>query len=147
MIDDALSKGDIPVETIPAAMADMLGFLTALANHPGLILTPSKPVDGMWHRFMTRPGDYWQACEKAGAFIDHVPNEPDGSRPPGALDVIQTFQFLETNGYDPDPAVWPASEAGGDCGGQRCYGGDCTGGGPPRFRALPVIRGFVQIGE
>jgi len=145
MVDDALREGDIPPELIPAALTGMQAFLSGLADNPDIILTPSRPVDGMWHRFMTRPGDFWRACDEAGAFIDHIPNGPNGSRPPGALDAAQTYRFLENSGYNPDPLAWPAGEEGGDCGGQKCYGGDCTSGGPPGFRALQIISGFVEL--
>lgn len=142
IIAHAVKEGAVSPESAPMYFQNMQIFLRAVAEHhgEGIILTPSKGVDEMWHRFMERPIAYFGACAEARCFIDHIPNTSDDAIPEGALSLSETFDFLQAYGYDPDPEAWPL-DAAGECGGRPCVNGDCTTGGPPRewLAALEVF--------
>jgi hypothetical protein len=146
IIRRVVGEGSVPPELGSSAFRNMQLFLRAIAANRGLVLRPSAPVDAMWHEFMQRPGTYLRSCNEAGGLIDHVPDEPAGSMPEGALNVAESFQFLASNGYEPDPSVWPV-DSRGDCGGVGCTNGDCTSGGPPRMTQALRLSGVVGLTE
>ncbi len=79
----------------------------------------SKPVDELWHTFITYTKEYKQFCkEVAGRFIHHVPNENDlqsnDSQPSDYTTFARYYQM--TFNEAPSKHVWNNQK-------------DCTGGG------------------
>lgn len=136
----------VPEALASVAFGDMQGFLRASAKYPDMVLSPSIPVDRMWHRYMALPGHYWRACEEAGRFIDHQPTDltlddtQHESEAPvrTVLDPAETFSFLTQEGYEPHAEVWPM-DAAAECGGRPCTNGDCTTGGPPKIPLAGIV--------
>jgi hypothetical protein len=118
-----------------------VAFLVLVASSgEGAAYSPSPLVDVGWHAFILHTREYNEFCERvAGRFIHHVPMEPNepNSATHGSADAREA---LTRAGIEIDEQLW-AFKA--DCGGQKCYGGDCTSGGPPgkaaQVRPSPVV--------
>ena len=146
IITCVVEEDRVPLELALTHFQNMQIFLRAIdANRfRGIILTPCKGVDKMWHELMKRPRAYFAACDAAGGLIDHVPITPNGAGAEEALNLPETFQFLVDEGYNPNPAAWPLDSAG-DCAGTSCTNGDCTAGGPPKTTAQVLRLSGVEL--
>jgi hypothetical protein len=106
-----------------------VAFLVLVASSgEGAAYSPSPLVDVGWHAFILHAREYNEFCERvAGRFIHHVPMEPNepSSETQGSADIREALTWTS---IEIDEQLW-ADKA--DCGGQKCYGGDTTSGGPP----------------
>lgn len=124
-IELRLVEGGMDSLESKVALDNSLIFLRAIAENPGIQLTPSEKVDEAWHSLILFTKDYAAYCEKvAGRFIHHNPHKKTSPAERSDLGKNQTFNFLVDYGYEPDDFVW--SDGGASCG--RCDGG-CDGGG------------------
>lgn len=108
------------------ALDNSLIFLTALAENPGIRLSPSESVDLAWHHLILFTADYAEYCEDiAGRFLHHRPTRKGERRDELALSASATFDFLVDKGFEPDASVWVTKST--DCDGSCDGGGSCSG--------------------
>lgn len=112
-------------------MNEVVGFLSLVASSTdGEAYSPSRIVDMGWHAFILYTREYGAFCEKvAGRFIHHVPTDV-GDSISELKGAGHTLDALRKAGFDVDEQLWLEQ---GDCQGHKCFGGDCTSGGPPRI--------------
>ncbi|SDY81814.1 hypothetical protein SAMN05661080_04705 [Modestobacter sp. DSM 44400] len=108
---------------------ELVKYLT-IATDCDQPVVPSRAVDVAWHTFILFTRDYAAFCtETFGRFVHHQPTEP-GAGDPDAYP--RTHALLADRFGPPDPRLWPAAGAGGDCQTEgNCKAdcsGDCTGG-------------------
>lgn len=93
-------------------------FLILCAANPGESYTPSEKIDDLWHQFILDTRSYFDFCNKAGAFVHHVP-----SKEPEREAYIRTIRDLELIFGELNPKYWLAvGDNDGHC-------GHCTGCG------------------
>lgn len=113
-------------EAAEGILNEALNFLRLVAASSGRTYTPSAQVDLGWHAFILHTRDYAAFCQSlAGRFIHHVPT-PHGMIENGDdASVCRTVEALRSSGFDVDTSLWLEAA---ECGGQRCYNGDCSSG-------------------
>lgn len=95
------------------AVNELARFL-ALKAELGGPLTPSEPVDAVWHALLLRTRDYEQLCaDRLGCFVHHTPlDDPDPDTVAQAY--ARTRLLMERRYGELDEPLWPAN-AGCDC--------------------------------
>lgn len=104
------SIGDVDQQTAVDLAGRILnqtvGFLTLIANNPGVGFSPSPLVDIGWHTFILDTRDYAQFCQQiAGRFIHHSPFDEAGADY-GTGHAARTVQVLRSSGWPVDDLLW-----------------------------------------
>lgn len=114
----------------------MLVWMRAVADNPGVRLAMDETVDPAWHAFILHSQQYSAFCERMfGFYLHHVPPAPGVSH--SAEEVDRTLRALRGTGYHVDEEFWvgakPCCPPNPCVAGARpkCEGQEGGGGAPP----------------
>lgn len=83
----------------------MLVWLKAAADNPGVRLAMDETVDPAWHAFLLHSQQYAEFCDRTfGHYLHHVPPAPGTSHTTAEVD--RTLPALRATGYYVDEEFW-----------------------------------------
>jgi hypothetical protein len=98
-------------------MEQALIFLKAIADNPGLAMSPTIAVDPGWHTFLLHAEEYADFCARiAGRFIHHRPICNDDIVSGTALS--RSLTAMEATGYALDTELWTVAA---NCNTTKCH--------------------------
>lgn len=86
-------------------VTQMLVWMRAVADNPGVRLAMDETVDPAWHAFMLHSQDYAAFCDRLfGRYLHHVPPVDGTSHSDAEID--RTVPALRATGYEVDAEFW-----------------------------------------
>lgn len=83
----------------------MLVWMRAVADNPGLRLAMDETVDPAWHAFILHSQEYAAFCDRMfGEYLHHVPPAPGVAHSTDEVD--RTLPALHATGYPVDEEFW-----------------------------------------
>ena len=87
-------------------LVETIKFLSLVAQHSGLTLTPAHRIDMVWHEFILFTRLYADFCqEQFGKFVHHTPG---GSGKENRDQFAVTLRFYESRFGNPPTLFWGA---------------------------------------
>ena len=92
-------------------IGQVLIYLKAVADNPGVRLVPDVSVDPGWHAFLmhTEPYEVFEQVHNGGRRLHHVPIMLEDIKSGAAM--ARTIPLLNATGYAVDPEFWVTGES------------------------------------